>query len=246
LQQVGDRLKTAILPVGAVESHGSHLALGTDSFLVEGVLKVLRDRHAEEDEVRRAVVLPTLSIGASTEHSSFCGTLTVSDSTLIDLWFQVCESVHRSGLRRLLVLNGHGGQTQNVEILCRRLRFELKMFAVGLNLQRAWNANELFRESLLKYDIHAGAIETSAMMYLMPEHVHNEKLTDCKSAFLESPICPYGDDVMFGWKTEDLNASGVVGDPTQASTEAGESLINDAVYKLMNTIEFTNNSKEPS
>mmetsp|Transcript_1902 Transcript_1902/g.7193 ORF Transcript_1902/g.7193 Transcript_1902/m.7193 type:complete len:91 (+) Transcript_1902:464-736(+) len=60
-------------------------------------------------QVRRAVVLPTLSIGASTEHSSFCGTLTISDSTLIDLWFQVCESVGRSGLRRLIVLNGHGG-----------------------------------------------------------------------------------------------------------------------------------------
>mmetsp|Transcript_1891 Transcript_1891/g.7141 ORF Transcript_1891/g.7141 Transcript_1891/m.7141 type:complete len:188 (+) Transcript_1891:84-647(+) len=161
---VGDKLKTAILPVGAVESHGSHLALGTDSFLVDGVLEVLRDQHAEEDEVRRAVVLPTLSIGASTEHSSFCGTLTISDSTLIDLWFQVCESVGRSGLRRLIVLNGHGGQTQNVEILCRRLRFELKMFAVGLHLQRAWNANELFSESLLKYVLSPTFIKLSGLL----------------------------------------------------------------------------------
>lgn len=280
-----------MLPVGAVEAHGPHLPLGTDTYIVDGVLEVLRGmkKGLEDDDegLRTSVVLPTMAVGASEEHGSFPGTLSLSDETLMNVWMEVCRSVIRIGMRRIVVVNGHGGQTQNVEILCRRLRFEMNVLAFGVHLQRAWNAEKYFPPHELKYvvvvalsftigihdnrtkvffyprlsnnrrrrsvsthlhvmldpvsfcfryGIHAGAVETSAMMALHEDLVHVEHLADFSSKAELGDVLPYGDDVMFGWRIEDLNIHAAVGNATLAEKPKGEKLIHHLADMLLHVL----------
>src|SRR5690349_2642496 len=83
----------AVLPVGAVEQHGPHLPVRVDTANLEGIMRHAVAQMADDFP---ALILPTMSIGKSNEHSAFPGTLTLSAETLGRVWYEVCESVHRT------------------------------------------------------------------------------------------------------------------------------------------------------
>ena len=218
----------AILPVAAIEQHGPHLPLSTDATLNAAILWRALDRVAPDLPV---LALPMQSVGLSVEHTAFPGTLTGSAETLLGFWTEIGRSVARAGVRRLVLFNSHGGQPQIVELACRRLRIEARMFAVGVS----WFA--LAPPDLPDpHGIHGGRVETSMMLACAPELVDMARARNFRSAWTRHEnaaalLSPEG-AVGFGWQTQDLHPAGALGDASLATAEDGHRLLDRAADRL--------------
>src|SRR5207248_10926225 len=109
----------AVLPVAATEQHGPHLPLEVDQAIVDGVIAATVPRLSDATPV---LFLPTQQVGYSPEHTAFPGTLTLSSATTIATWIELGECVARAGIKKLLLLNSHGGQVSLMDIVARALR----------------------------------------------------------------------------------------------------------------------------
>src|SRR5260370_34395921 len=158
----------AILPVGAVEQHGPHLPVRVDAAINAGIIERAVELMPADCP---ALVLPMMPVGKSDEHLAFPGTLTLSYETLGRVWFELGESVHRAGIRKLLFFNSHGGQPQLLDIVCRDLRVKLGMFAVSVMWPRLIDIDELFEADENRHGIHGGQNQTSVMPHLHPDLV---------------------------------------------------------------------------
>ena len=224
----------AILPVGAVEQHGPHLPLGTDSLINAAIVERALPRVPDDLAVR---VLPLLPVGESTEHEDFAGTLALEPETAIALWTEIGASAARAGIRKLLIFNSHGGQSQIVDIVAQRLRRHFAMLVARASYFRFGVPEGLVPEDEVTYGIHGGALETSLMLAIAPALVRMEEARDFpnrareldeRNAWLTSDR-PVG----FGWKSQDLNPEGVVGNASLANAEIGERLLEHAVEGLL-------------
>jgi len=230
----------AVLPVGAVEQHGPHLPVKVDTAISNGIINDAVSRMADDFPV---LVLPTLSIGKSDEHIDYPGTLTISANTLAQLWFEVAESAYRAGVRKIVFVNAHGGQPQIMEVVCRRLRVELGMMAVGCAWYAVTEMADLFSAHEIKHGIHAGEIETSIMLHLHGDLVDmaHAKNWESLSVGLEKKggvLTPEG-AVGFGWQAQDLHPSGACGNAAAADTQRGEILVQRAsgsILKLLGEV----------
>jgi creatinine amidohydrolase len=171
----------AILPVAAVEQHGPHLPVSVDATINAGLM--VRALALLPDDAT-VLALPMQSVGLSVEHVRFPGTLTLSAETLIAVLTEIGRSVARAGVRRLVVLNSHGGQPQVVEIVCRRLRADA-MLAVSCMASRLGlpPGVSLSRDEA-RHGIHGGLVETSMMLHLRPDLVRMQHAADFRSAWL--------------------------------------------------------------
>lgn len=111
----------ALLPLGSVEAHGRHLPVGADGLINDAIVAAARKRLAAPV---RLLVLPALPVGLSLEHAGFPGTLSATPETLLALWADIGRGVTAVGLRKLILCNGHGGQTALVDLVALRLRAE--------------------------------------------------------------------------------------------------------------------------
>ena len=124
----------AVLPVAAVEQHGPHLPVGVDMFINEGYFARAVKRIPDDMPV---LILPIQAIGKSNEHLRSKGTITFSAENLLRTWFEIGEAVHRAGLRKLVIVNSHGGNAELITILARELRVRLNMLAVPTQWRRS-------------------------------------------------------------------------------------------------------------
>ena len=223
----------AVLPVAAVEQHGPHLPVSVDAMINAGILARALDLAPADAAV---LALPMQSVGLSVEHIRFPGTLTLSAETLIAVLTEVGRSVARAGVRRLVILNSHGGQPQVVDIVCRRLRAD-GMFAVSCMASRLGLPSEvvLSREEQW-YGIHAGLVETSLMLHLRPDLVRMDQAMEFRSNWLAhedgmSLLTPEG-GVGFGWETQDLHQAGALGDARAATAELGATILEYQAARL--------------
>jgi creatinine amidohydrolase len=223
----------AILPVAAVEQHGPHLPVSVDATINAGILAATLEMLPPDATV---LALPMQSVGLSVEHVRFPGTLTLSAETLIAMLTEIGRSVGRAGVRRLVILNSHGGQLQVVDIVCRRLRGD-GMFAVGCMASRLGLPPEitLTREER-EYGIHGGLVETALMLHLRPDLVRQEHAIDFRSAWLAredamSLLTPEG-GVGFGWETQDLHPQGALGDASAATATLGANILKYQAARL--------------
>lgn len=216
----------ALLPVAAIEQHGPHLPLGTDAILTDAVVDAARARGAGGATVLR---LPTQRIGLSPEHVEFAGTLTLDPETVIASWTAIGASVARAGVSKLIVLNGHGGQTGLVDIVATRLRAAHGMTVVRATTFRLLGDAVDLGAREARYGLHGGLLETSMMLAAAPDLVRREALADFPSnaeAWEKRFKALEGEGrTGLAWMAQDLNPQGVTGDASAATTELGERII---------------------
>jgi creatinine amidohydrolase len=224
----------AILPVGAIEQHGPHLPVYVDSCINHGLLAQALEEAPADLPI---VALPIQSVGKSDEHLAFPGTLTISAGTLTDLLIDLGRCVHRAGIRRLILLNSHGGQPQVMDIVARTLRVELGMFVVNVAWSKMGMPPGLFSDNEKAHGIHGGEIETSLMLHLRPDLVDMAKAQNFVSwgetmAEDFSMLTPEG-RVGFGWQIQDLNPEGACGNAAAADVERGKLIADHAVQRFL-------------
>ena len=213
----------AVLPVAAVEQHGPHLPLGTDAMIMEGYLERVHERLPADLDVR---FLPMLAIGTSNEHLAFPGTLTLRPETLLRVLADIGDSVARSGCKKLLFLNSHGGNSSVIDIAARELRIRHGLLAVTVSWQRFGYPDGLFDEQEIEHGIHGGDIETSLMLAFRPDLVRMEHIADFPPRSIDmardNNWLRAGRPAGFGWMAQDLSDTGAMGNAALASSEKGE------------------------
>jgi creatinine amidohydrolase len=218
----------AVLPLAATEQHGPHLPLGTDAMIAEAYLA--RVRELVPDNIP-AVFMPVQPIGISTEHIDYPGTLTLPAEVALKAWTALGQSVARSGLKKLVMVTSHGGNSPAMTLIAQDLRARLGMLAVTTSWARLSAAEGLFPQQEVRHGIHGGAVETSIMLARYPHLVRRDAMADFlpKSVAMETDYRWLSTQrpAPFGWQAQDLHASGAVGNTTLASAEKGERLLDN-------------------
>jgi creatinine amidohydrolase len=230
----------AVLPVAATEQHGPHLPVSVDATLVDGVVNACLPHLPADLPI---LFLPTQSIGKSNEHIRFPGTLTLSAQTIISLWMDIGASVARSGIKKLVLLNSHGGQASIMDIVARDLRTEHDLIVYSANwynLPLGDAVMGLFPAQEHRFGIHAGDIETSMMLALREEFVDMAQAQNFHSTSQDRagkyPVLGNGTSAKLGWQMQDYNLQGAAGNAAAATAAKGHALIDAAGLQLANLL----------
>jgi creatinine amidohydrolase len=212
----------AILPIAATEQHGPHLPVCVDAAINRGMLATLTQRLPEDLDIR---ILPVQAIGKSNEHIRSPGTLTLPATVLIEAWTELGLCVARAGLRKLVIVNSHGGNDEVMGIVARELRVRANMLAVKCHWSRLGRPLGVYGERELRYGIHAGDSETSLMLHFHPDLVDMGHARDFASVAERDEqrfvhLRPTG-QTAYSWLASDLNPDGAVGEAHKATAEKG-------------------------
>jgi len=233
----------AVLPVAAVEQHGPHLPLSVDATLLQGVIDAAVPLLPPD---LPALFLPPQNVGLSTEHLAYPGTLTLSPATLIALWTELGECVACAGVKKLLLLNGHGGNVSAMDIVARELRQRCGLIVYSAS----WFSLPLpdavagrFSAEEHRFGIHGGEIETSMMRHLAPATVRMEHARDWRSTSQDRAehyaILGNGKSAKLGWAMQDYHPDGAVGNAAAATADKGRAVVQaagEALARLLGEI----------
>jgi creatinine amidohydrolase len=216
----------AVLPLAATEQHGPHLPLGTDVMIGKAYLARVRELLPA---TLPATFLPLQPVGISTEHIGYPGTLTLPTETALKSWMALGESVARSGVRKLVMVTSHGGNSAAMTLVAQDLRAQHGLLVVTTSWSRFGAPDGLFPAEELRHGIHGGAVETSIMLARYPHTVRQDAVADFRSNGIamekEYRWLSTQRPAPFAWQAQDLHESGAVGDARLASAEKGERLL---------------------
>jgi creatinine amidohydrolase len=219
-----DPMKTiAIFPIAAVEQHGPHLPVGTDTIINTSMLEMLAERAPNDMDLR---ILPVQAVGKSNEHIWAKGTITHTATNVIDAWTQIGLEVARAGVKKLIFINSHGGNEEVMGIVARELRVRAGMLAVksGWRFTPPGVLTDLER----RHGIHGGDSETSLVLHFKPHLVDMSRAENFVSIAARDeqqfqylrPTGAFGH--VYAWTASDINPSGAVGDASAATAEKGK------------------------
>ena len=226
VDQAAARDWIAVLPLAAPEQHGPHLPFETDTMIAQAYLARVRELLPDDLPV---TFLPIEPVGISTEHISYPGTQTLATDAALAKWMALGDAVAHAGLRKLVIVTSHGGNSAAMALIAQDLRARHNMLAVTTGWSRFGAPDGLFTADELRFGIHGGAVETSIMLAAFPESVRKERIANFESAekkmTTEFRWLSAGRPAPFAWAMQDLNPSGAVGDATEATATKGRALI---------------------
>jgi creatinine amidohydrolase len=224
-----------LLPIGSLEQHGPHLPLATDSINVQ----FLATRAADACQV---LVAPTIRPGVSFNHMNFPGTMTLRPETLVELICDMVESMVSHGFRKIVLLNGHGGNNAAIEVAAIKLKERHPKVVIGV--LHSWLLTKeggKVLECPIQY--HADEGETSRMLVSAKPLVRMERakkeIPHSRSGLFNFQITEvFSQTTFYGLpKTHTVTQSGIFGDATLATEEKGRILFDEAVKNLIQEIE---------
>lgn len=223
-----------ILPIGAMEQHGPHLPLATDLLVIDAFADALVAEAGRALDLWR---LPSLAFSKSNEHAWAAGTVWLAPETLLAVMRDIGRSLSTLAARKLVLLNGHGGNTGLLDVVCRELRlaFGFQTFLLHASLPADHGGEGSPEES--GFGIHGGVAETSMLLHLHPE------LVDMTAAVRNVPTwmttqqhVRFGGSASFGWLSDDFGPSGVIGDATIATADRGKVAFEEGVRHLIEVL----------
>ncbi|QZA88353.1 creatininase family protein [Salinarchaeum sp. IM2453] len=221
----------ALVPLGSTEQHGPHLPAGTDHLIAEAFA---REAVSEVD----AICTPTITIGVSSHHRQFSGTMWVEPNVFRDYVESFTRNLAYHGIDRVIYVNAHGGNREHLREVGQRLRDDRIMYAI----EWMWNDSipDLVEEFFEQPGPHGGPKETSLIQYLHEELVHDNRIASAKndglSNFNQQTGRKFGARVFYD--AIDNSKNGVFGDQTDASAEKGMQLFEEATQQLVNLSEW--------
>ena len=221
----------ALVPLGSTEQHGPHLPEGTDHIIAQALAQAAATRTGY-------LCTPPVTIGVSPHHRQFHGTMWVSPSAFRTYVESLSRNLTSHGIDRLVYVNAHGGNVAHLREVGQRLREDETAYAI----EWMWDESipDLVEEVFEVPGPHGGPKETSMIMYLEPDLVHEDKLSDAR----DGGLVEWDDDTgrKFGSRTFydaiDNTENGVLGDQTDATAEKGEQLFEAATDQLVRLCEW--------
>lgn len=238
--ELTERLKvvdTAILPCGAIEQHGPHLPVDLDYFDAVYLAK----KVAQNCDEPKPFVLPPLPYGVSYHHSDFKGTISVTNNALSALVYDIGMSLARNGIRKLVLLNGHGDNAPTLNYAAQMINRDAKIF-VCVETGETSDV-DVYRLVSTQNDIHAGEIETSTTLALRSELVDMTKAVD-NTLDLDNEYLDFTSERGVSWyvHTKRISETGVMGNATLASIEKGEKIWEIMIEKMTEFVETIKNT----
>ena len=234
VEEVDKENTVVVLPIGSIEVHGSHLPLGTDTMVIYHIAL----KAAEEEG---AVVLPPLYYAYVPENKHFPGTISLNSETFLKLVEDILEEVARHGFRKILILNGHGGNRRPLRLLLRRMLekgFKAHLYILVETLAPILDVIEEVKETEV-YE-HACEIETSLVMALRPDLIKLERVK--RPAKLGKRWAGGHLETMVDWQR--YAPMGYVGDPRRATVEKGKKIIDLWVKRIVEAIKIIKDDAE--
>jgi creatinine amidohydrolase len=238
--EIEERLKivdTAILPCGAIEQHGPHLPLDVDYFDAFYLAK----KVAEACEEPKPFVIPPIPYGVSYHHNDFKGTLSVTNNALSALIYDIGMSLAHNGIKKIVILNGHGDNKPTLEYAAQMINRDAKIFVC---VETGETSDiDLYDLIHTHNDIHAGEIETSTSLAIRPELVDMNKAVD-ETLDLNNEFLDFTSDRGVSWyaHTDRLSKSGVMGNAKAATVEKGIKMWEIMIRKMAEFVETIKNT----
>lgn len=222
-----------LLPVASTEQHGPHLGTGVDTFLVTEGCKRIATRVAA---ARPIVVAPTVWMGLAEHHMAYGGSFTLGADTYHALLRDLCRSVQRAGFKKILIVNGHGGNIAALSALVTDLTHELSAPIAVTTLYSIATEKDAFKSVLEDQDgvQHACEAETSMMLAIAPDCVRRDRIAEAYNAKGIDRARRLGSSPAIQiWRShKQISSCGVLGDARKASAAKGERLLDISAEAL--------------
>ena len=222
----------ALLPVGAIEQHGPHLPLDTDAFDADYLARRVADACSDP----KPLVLPAVAYGVSYHHESFEGTLSISNDTLARLIYEIGIGAARNGIKKFVIINGHGGNSPALNHAAQMINRDAHIFVCV----DTGETSDIDIDHLVETpnDVHAGETETSTSLAVRPHLVKMDQAPKSVPRF-SSRYLDFTSKrgVLWYAHTRRISSTGVMGDPTIASAEKGQKIWEMMIAHLVALVE---------
>jgi creatinine amidohydrolase/Fe(II)-dependent formamide hydrolase-like protein len=227
-----EKVDVAILPVGAIEQHGPHLPLDTDSFDAQ----YLATQVAAACSEPRPLVLPLIPYGVSYHHAGFKGTVSIHNDTLSKLVYEIGMSLSQNGIKKIVIINGHGGNSPSLNFAAQMINRDARIF-VGVDSGETSDV-DIYQIVETPNDVHAGEFETSTALAIRPDYVKLNLATKSVPEF-SNRYLNFTSKRGISWYayTKRISENGIMGDPTKASAEKGKKMWQVMIAHLVAFIE---------